>query len=114
MLRDLYREEKYSQPLLWNDPRYNNPSQPVVGVSYYEVQAYCHWLSYKTGKKYRLLHQDEWEVISRAEKHKYIFDGDISNINCNTIESTVDEILPVGVLFKNQTPEGINSQKQQL
>lgn len=107
LLRDLYREEKYLQPLLWNDPRYNNPSQPVVGVSYYEVKAYCHWLSDKTGKKFRLLHQEEWEVISRAEKYKYVFDGDVSNINCNTIESKINEILPVGVLFKNRTPEGI-------
>lgn len=107
MLKELYRKEKYLQPLFWNDPRYNNPSQPVVGVSYFEVNAYCNWLSYKTGKKYRLLNCSEWEAISRAIARKYVFDEDINDTNCNTVQSKINRILPVGVLYKNRTPEGI-------
>lgn len=107
MLREIYKKEKYLQPLFWNDPRYNNPSQPVVGVSYYEVKAYCNWLSDKTGKKYRLLSCYEWETISRAQTRKYVFYEDINDTNCNTIETTVNGVLPVGVLYKNRTSEGI-------
>ena len=32
------------QPRLWEDRRYNNRSQPVVGVCWYEARAYCAWL----------------------------------------------------------------------
>ena len=31
-------------PRFWDDRAYNNPSQPVVGVCWYEAMAYCAWL----------------------------------------------------------------------
>jgi len=31
-------------PRFWEDRRYNNRSQPVVGVCWYEARAYCAWL----------------------------------------------------------------------
>ncbi len=34
-------------PRYWDDSRFNHPTQPVVGVSWYEAVAYCAWL---TGK----------------------------------------------------------------
>lgn len=40
--------------------------QPVTGVSWDEAQAYVHWLSRWTGKKYRLLSEAEWEYAARA------------------------------------------------
>jgi formylglycine-generating enzyme required for sulfatase activity len=33
-----------STPFFWNDERYNLPSQPVIGVSWYEAMAHCTWL----------------------------------------------------------------------
>lgn len=65
------------------------------------------WLSDKTGKKYRLLNHFEWETISRAKARKYVFDEEICDTNCNTIQSKINGILPVGALYKNRTPEGI-------
>jgi formylglycine-generating enzyme required for sulfatase activity len=34
-----------TQPRYWADARFNNPSQPVVGVCWFEAGAYCAWLT---------------------------------------------------------------------
>jgi formylglycine-generating enzyme required for sulfatase activity len=37
--------QRPTQPRYWDDPRYNTPSQPVVGMCWFEAMAYCAWLS---------------------------------------------------------------------
>jgi formylglycine-generating enzyme required for sulfatase activity len=54
----------------------DNPKNPVEDVSWNDVQDFCQKLSEKTGKKYRLPSEAEWEYACRAGTQTRYYFGD--------------------------------------
>ena len=97
----------YREPRYWEDSNYNNPSQPVVGVSWYEARAYCKWLSAQMGREIDLPSEAQFEAAARGKSgrmYPYGMRFDVSK--GNTFESHIRRTTPVGI-FGNGTPEGI-------
>jgi formylglycine-generating enzyme required for sulfatase activity len=60
------RDSQRTQPYLWDDPRFDHPEQPVIGIVSYEARAYCAWLTAQvrgTGV-IRLPTEAEWEAAA--------------------------------------------------
>ncbi len=54
-------------PPFYEDHNFNQPEQPVVGVSWHEAMRYCEWLSTETNLNFRLPTEAEWEYAARGD-----------------------------------------------
>ena len=67
----------------WKKPGFRQSErEPVVCVSWDDAKAYVEWLSSKTGEKYRLLSESEWEYSARGGKNTSRHWGDGESSQC--------------------------------
>jgi len=91
-------DDGVKQPKYWEDGNWIAPDHPVVGVSYYEAEAYAKW----AGK--RLPTEKEWERAARGtDGNEYPWGNEFDKERCNTSESHIEKTTRV-----NRYPNGIS------
>jgi formylglycine-generating enzyme required for sulfatase activity len=87
--------ENWSLPVYWSenklwmdDPYSNKKNTPVHGISYYEAEAYCQWLSIKTNKNYHIPSSYQWERAAKGPDPgtKYPWGNDYNRSLANFIQ----------------------------
>ena len=63
----------HRKPLHWDDPNFSHPEQPVVAPSWFDAVAYCDWLSARSGNRYRLPTEAEWERAARGGAEQKLY-----------------------------------------
>ena len=87
--------EKRNQPWYWTTTQGNNLIFPVVGISWFEAHAYCHWLNRQTlsmeipkGYSVRLPSEEEWERAARfTDGREYPWNAGFDTRFANSEES---------------------------
>jgi len=85
----------------WND------SLPIHGINWDKAVAYCQWLSAKTGKKYRLPTEAEWEYAAKGGatglEDRLLYSGSNNPDEVGWTEENSDWLIhPIGLKKPNQ------------
>jgi formylglycine-generating enzyme required for sulfatase activity len=85
-----------------SDEHWGRDNRPVVNVSWQDAQAYAAWLSARTGQRYRLLSEAEYEYAERAgSQAPYATGPSISSSQANFVDASAQspegtKPMPVG------------------
>ena len=106
---EVCRKEGWEQPEYWDDPRFNRPNDPVVGISWYEVAAYARWLAAQTGEDFRLPTEAEWERAARGfDGRIYPWGDEWDSTRCNIQDGEyAGDLTPVGIYSTGASPESL-------
>ena len=112
------KESNVMAPLFWNlsdtppyinDIHSNKDNTPVNGISFYEAESYCRWLSLKTGKNYKIPTSAQWQRAAKGQDPGglYPWGDEMIEENFNYIYENPDFILlEVNTMSQGRSPDG--------
>jgi formylglycine-generating enzyme required for sulfatase activity len=88
---------------------WNLGNHPVVGVTWYEVDAYCQWLTARLRRTVRLPTESEWEFAARGEDARlWPWGNEFDAARCNMSDTGVGRTTPVGMFSSGgDSPFGV-------
>ena len=102
------------EPGGWREYRWNCPNAPVIGVSWWEADAFCRWLtqSRDDGWTYRLPSDGQWYAAAAGKDgREYPWGNEWKEGACNSKEAEIGKTTSVGIFPAGDTPKTGDSQK---
>lgn len=94
-------------PEFWDEPMWNGPNRPVVGVNWYEAMAFASWLTTQLEMPIRLPTEAEWEKAARGNGGWIYPWGDAWDPErANTQATGIGRTSPVGIYPAGASPYG--------
>ena len=91
------QKARVTEPRFYHDHSINAPNQPVVGVCWYEADAFCKWVGG------RLPTEQEWEATARGSKaREFPWDGPWEDGICNTYQAGLGTTSPAGLFPRSR------------
>jgi formylglycine-generating enzyme required for sulfatase activity len=101
----------------WTDglPPSGRDDHPVVLVSYQDAAAYAAWLSRKTGRRWRLPTETEWEKAARGtDGRRFPRGDDFDPSRLNSHDLGPFDTVPVGSIPSGASPFGLQDAAGQV
>jgi formylglycine-generating enzyme required for sulfatase activity len=98
-------EQNWTEPRFWDDESYNQPRQPVVGVSWYEALAYARWAGVMLPSEAHWEKAAGWDPVAK-HKRKYPW-GDAWEESKGNWGGKHDAPTPVGQYPEDRSAFGL-------
>ncbi|MBE9580160.1 MAG: SUMF1/EgtB/PvdO family nonheme iron enzyme, partial [Proteobacteria bacterium] len=103
---NIKENEGWTEPMRWYYGQIEYQNRPVIGVSWYEVAAYCNWLAMRTNLSYRLPEKNEWGKAATNPKGEYPWGNAEPNPELLNFDGNVGAPTPVGIYPAGAAPGG--------
>jgi formylglycine-generating enzyme required for sulfatase activity len=103
-LSDGWGRENRRLPDAWNIQK-RRISHPVVGITFFEAEAYCNWLSFYKKKIVRMPDEKEWEYAARgSDGRPFPWGEEFDSTLTNTLESERFDTVEASLIDSDASP----------